>query len=100
MSSAVCKPIPTYYLPHLVQSYRVDFKTRHGLSSSTRHNHNTTQQQQHTNLATSKYVCLFYKADILLSRTQDKEYLSPIIREIEKELKERQDLDNLVVKRK
>ncbi|KAL1968788.1 hypothetical protein VTN77DRAFT_1149 [Rasamsonia byssochlamydoides] len=31
---------------------------------------------------------------------EDKEYLSPIIREIEKELKERQDLDNLIIKRK
>ncbi|KAL1994276.1 hypothetical protein VTN49DRAFT_2945 [Thermomyces lanuginosus] len=30
---------------------------------------------------------------------EDKEYLSPIIRELEKEQKERQDLDNLVLKR-
>ncbi|OXV10083.1 hypothetical protein Egran_02156 [Elaphomyces granulatus] len=31
---------------------------------------------------------------------EDQEYLSPIIREIEKEAKEREDLDNLVVKRR
>ncbi|KAI5296485.1 Cytochrome b-c1 complex subunit 7 [Ascosphaera acerosa] len=32
-------------------------------------------------------------------QTQDKEYLGPIIREIEAEKKERQELDNLVLKR-
>ncbi|OJJ41181.1 hypothetical protein ASPWEDRAFT_250126 [Aspergillus wentii DTO 134E9] len=31
--------------------------------------------------------------------SEDVEYLSPIIREVEKEFKEREDLDNLVVKR-
>jgi ubiquinol-cytochrome c reductase subunit 7 len=30
---------------------------------------------------------------------QDVEYLSPIIREVEKEAKERADLDNLVVRK-
>jgi len=31
---------------------------------------------------------------------EDREYLGPIIREIEKEIKEREDLDNLVLRRK
>jgi len=33
------------------------------------------------------------------SEQQDKEYLSPIIREVERERKERADLDALVIKR-
>jgi ubiquinol-cytochrome c reductase subunit 7 len=36
---------------------------------------------------------------ILTIHTQDVEYLSPIIREVEKEIKEREDLDTLVVRR-
>lgn len=32
-------------------------------------------------------------------RRQDKEYLSPIIRQVERERKEREELDNLVIKR-
>lgn len=36
---------------------------------------------------------------IELTKEQDKEYLSPIIRQVESESKEREDLDNLVIKR-
>lgn len=35
-----------------------------------------------------------------LNSIQDVEYLSPIIRELQKEAQEREDLDNLIVKRK
>lgn len=35
-----------------------------------------------------------------LTGTQDKEYLSPIIREIEAEMKERADLEAMTVKRR
>jgi len=37
---------------------------------------------------------------IELTWRQDKEYLSPIIRQVERELKEREELDNLVVKKR
>ncbi|RMJ27008.1 hypothetical protein PHISP_02137 [Aspergillus sp. HF37] len=37
--------------------------------------------------------------EIELTKEQDKEYLSPIIRQVESEFKEREDLDNLVIKR-
>lgn len=36
---------------------------------------------------------------LIVSIPQDTEYLSPIIREIEKEVQERADLDNLVVRK-
>ena len=44
-----------------------------------------------------KTILMWWKLTVVVP--QDVEYLSPIIREIEKEVQERADLDNLVVRK-